>query len=201
MRPATTRRSDSTGSSPARPRLPDIGAGRHIVALYSRLAERDAMLDPYLRDGLAHDHSCTIYLTRGTSQAVLDRLSIDLDIDSNRSSGRLALCQAPDWPSARDQSGPAAASTFWERVVANRVQDGYAFQRYSVDATAWLPDYGEADELLGFEAQLTTLAIGQPIAFMFLYDVSDLDGRLVVELARTHPMVWVDGVALANPYS
>jgi hypothetical protein len=35
---------------------------------------------------------------------------------------------------------------------------------------------------------------------MFIYDVCDLDGGLVVELVRTHPRLWTYGAALANPY-
>jgi hypothetical protein len=197
---AATRRSRSTGSSRARLRLPDIGAGVHIVALYSRLAEREALLYPYLRDGLARDHSCTTCLTRGACQPVLDRLSLDLDVNASRSSGQLAVCQAPDGPFPRDRSGVTAASTLWKQVVAKRPRHGYGCQRFSVEAKAWLPDYGETNELLRFEARLTSLAIDQPIAFMFMYDVSGLDGGLVIELARTHPTVWVCGVSLANPY-
>lgn len=180
--------------------MPEIRAGEHIVALFSRPVERDAVLYPYVRDGLACDDSCTTCLSNSPSQTVLDRLSRDVDLDANRASGRLAVCRATDWPRTHDRSGSRAASTLWDRAITRRSGSGVRCARFPVEARAWLPELGEPCELLRFESRLTSMAVGRPITFMFMYDVSDLDGGLVIELARAHPVVWMSGVAVANPY-
>jgi hypothetical protein len=187
-------------SQPRPIRLPVISAGVHIVAIYSRLAERDALLLPYLRDGLAREHSCTACIASGAFHTVLDHLSRDLDIDAIRASGQLEVCHAPDWPLAPAPSGTEAALTLWDRVVAQRLRTGFRCARFSVDASSWLSHLSPRGELLRFESSLTSLASGQPIAFMFLYDMSNLDGGLLVELVRTHPAIWTSGGELANPY-
>jgi hypothetical protein len=175
--------------------LPDIRAGDHLVALYSRSAERDDLLYLYLRDGLDRDHSCTACLSGGASLPVLDRLSGDVDVAAKRSSGQLGICH---WPRVEEPSGAKAACTLWNQVISRR-PGGFDCARVSVEANSCLPGLGD-HELLRFESQLATLASGGPVAFMFMYDVTDLDGALVVELARTHAVLWTSGGALLNPY-
>lgn len=176
-----------------------LRAGAHLVALCSSQAERDALLYPYLRYGLDRDQSCMTCLSSAASQAVLARLSREVDVDGKRSSGQLAVCRAPDRVGAT-QSASEAASALWHRMVAHWPREMFGLARFLVEASSWLPDRNEHSELLRFESRLTALAVGQPVAFLFVYDVSDLDGGLVVELARAHPMLWACGVAVANPY-
>lgn len=182
------------------PRLPAIRAGTHIVALHSRRAECDALLYPYLRDGLSRDHSCTACLSSGPGEPVLDRLADEMDVDAKRASGQLSICHAADWPIPREQDGAEAASTLWDHVTTQHPAHGFPFVRFAVEANAWPFHLDDPDEFLRFESRFTTLADGRPVAFMFMYDVSDLDGALVVELVRTHPTVWTYGVVLVNPY-
>jgi hypothetical protein len=195
----TTRCQPRVGS--ARPRsLPDVRAGMHISALYSRPGERDALLYPYLHDGLVHDQRCTAYLAGGARQTLLNRLSTDIDVEAVRSSGQLDVRNAAEQPFTSDISYTAAASHLWEGLVAQRGRGEFHFARFTVETTRWLPHLRRPHELLRFESQLTSLALGHPITLMFMYDLSDLDGALIIELARTHQTLWASGVALANPY-
>ncbi|MDT7663518.1 MAG: hypothetical protein QOD04_3074 [Pseudonocardiales bacterium] len=185
----------------ARPRsLPDVRAGVHISALYSRPGERDALLYPYLHDGLVHAQRCTAYLAGGARQTLLNRLSTDIDVEAVRSSGQLDVRNAAEQPFTSDISYAEAASHLWEGLVAQRGRGEFHFARFTVETTRWLPHLRRPHELLRFESQLTSLALGHPITLMFMYDLSDLDGALIIELARTHQTLWACGVALANPY-
>jgi MEDS: MEthanogen/methylotroph, DcmR Sensory domain len=180
--------------------LPEVRAGVHFAAVFRDPAGRDDVLYPYLRDGLARGHSCTTCLSAGPSPRVLERLGHDVDVDANRSSGQLSVCGAAKRPPGDRRSGAEAAGRLWEVVSTEHPRRTYVCARFTVEAKAWLPEIERHEELLRFESRLVSLASGMPVAFMFLYDVSNLDGGLIVNVARTHAMVWMCGVPMTNPW-
>ena len=197
---ATEQKASVEGVDRSPLQLPEVRAGVHFAAVFRDPAGRDDLLYPYLRDGLARGHSCTTCLSAGPSPRVLERLSHDVDVDATRSRGQLSVCDAAKRPPVDRRSGVEAAGRLWEVVSTEHPRSTYVCARFTVEVQAWLPEIERHEELLRFEARLVNLARGMPVAFMFLYDVSNLDGGLIVNVARTHAVVWMCGVPMTNPW-
>jgi hypothetical protein len=87
----------------------------------------------------------------------------------------------------------------WERLLVSELSaGGYRFARLVVEADRWLPGFSGVEELLEFESRLSGFFRCYPVATLCLYDVSALDGRMVMDLLRAHPKVLIDGVPQFN---
>jgi hypothetical protein len=64
-----------------------------------------------------------------------------------------------------------------------------------------MPQLSGVAQLLRYEARLNGFSGSYPAAILCLYDISALDGALIINLMRTHPTVLLDGVRLNNPHN
>jgi hypothetical protein len=165
-----------------------------LSVLYTRLDERDALLCRYLREGLLNGHRCIAYLDSSAWTTALNRLGAD--IEGNINADAVCLSGQLDVRDATEQ--PTSASELWAEVVEQDVCPAFPRTRVIVEAEHCNPGWREPRHLLQFESEIMSFARDDPIMFMFMYDLRDLDGALVVRLARARYMLWA-GAPLANP--
>jgi hypothetical protein len=157
------------------------------------------MLRAFVRGGLVKGHKCLAVLGEPDPDSLASWLGSDAEVGRWVDSGQLEVRGAADKIGSPDKVSIDNLLEFsrgW--LLAALGSEGYTFARLVVEANRWLPPLSDVAELLEYEARLNASVRGYPTATMGLYDVSCLDGQLVLELARTHQKVLIDGVTQSN---
>lgn len=204
----------ATGPSPANRSLttPSVSMGipgvtltpgDHICAFYRGREQRDAVLVPFLREGILAGDKCICVMDDPDTEPVLGPLSMELDIERSLRSGQFELL---DSGHAYLPGGCFAVErmlAFWEEGFHPAPdEDAYAFIRACGEMTWALRDLPGVELLVRYEAQLNRFLPRHPQAVLLcLYDLERfLDGQLLMGLLRTHPLVLLSGQILDNPW-
>ena len=179
----------------------DLQVGDHVCAFYRGPQGRDEILIPFLREGLLAGDKCIAVLDEADPQEVLGHLTAIVDVESS-----LRRRQIDVLTSAESYLRGGAFSTpdmlaFWSTSVGRSLgDDGYAFARSLGEMTWALKDLPGVDNLVAYEAELNDFLPRYPQVILCLYDLDRFDGRIVVDLLRTHPKIVMCGTVIDNPY-
>jgi hypothetical protein len=171
---------------------------RHVCAFVSGRDEEDAILDPFVREGIAQGDRMLYLVDPAKSAAPVKRLRM-LGFDSVKLLER-HLAEVRTWTDTYLRGGSFDQTAMLElldgvltasvepriRMVADM---GWAAGRASV-----------ADDLIEFEARANFIHARHQHVVICAYDVGQFDGSFVVEILRTHPMVLIGGVLHENPF-
>jgi hypothetical protein len=177
-----------------------IRPGDHICAFYRGVTQRDDVLVPYLREGILAGDKCICVMDDPDTERVLGALGPD--VDRSLRSGQFDLMCSD---TAYVPCGYFAVEEmlgFWEHGVGDAVrQAGYAFVRAVGEMTWALRDLPGVQDLVTYEARLNRFLPRYPQVILCLYDLERFtDGRVLMELLRTHPQVLLSGQLLENPW-
>jgi hypothetical protein len=176
--------------------------GLHICAFYRGPTQRDELLLPYLREGLAAGDKCICVTDDPRAGAAVCDLAGEFGIDVASSSAPL---QPMDSASTYLSGGRFAIEKmigFWDQAMTAAVsRDGFDFVRAAGEMTWALRGMPGSDLLLAYEAQLNVFLHRYPQVLLCFYDLEQFsNGQILLEILRTHPTVLLSGQLLDNPW-
>ena len=178
-----------------------LDEGDHICAFYRGLAERDALLLPYLGEGLRAGDKCICVVDATDPERVLLALGADLDIRSSVARRQMEVLSSRDAYLVGGGFSTSRMLDFWDRAVGAAVgEEGFAFSRAVGEMTWALRDVAGVEELVGYESELNRFLGRYPQVILCLYDLERFSGDLLVDVLKTHPKILVGGTVLENPY-
>jgi hypothetical protein len=178
----------------------EVVSGDHVCAMHTSVERRDNVLVPFLRDGLLAGHKCVAALTDLDLSDLQGRLGSSGEIGRWLASDQLELLGVTDRVTSPETSSVATMVEFWESAQSPAVDSGgYQSVRVAVEAGWWLPQVSGISQILRFESILNLLSERYSAATLCMYDVSSLDGGLIIDLVSTHPKLIVEGVRVDNP--
>jgi hypothetical protein len=177
-----------------------IGRGEHLCAIYLHHRERDDVLLPYLRDGLARGDKCLVAISEADSANLLASITGDIDVPGCVASGQLEIRTSTDPVLRSGRVAIQQAIAFWDTKVRAALAEGYTLVRLGAEATWWMPQMSGIDELIRYESELNRFLGRYPQSILCMYELSQLDGSVVVELLKVHPRLLLYGMILENPY-
>jgi hypothetical protein len=173
--------------------------GLHICAFYRGPAQRDELLLPYLREGLAAGDKCICVTDDPAAGVAVCTLAGEF--------GDAAPAQLQPMDSASTYlSGGCFAIekmiAFWDGAMsAAVVRDGFGFVRAAGEMTWALRGMPGSELLMAYEAKLNVFLHRYPQVLLCLYDLEQFaDGEILMEILRTHPTVLLSGQLLDNPW-
>lgn len=174
-----------------------LSAGDHVCAFYRDQADRDAILFPFLREGLSAGSKCICVV----ESVGPDDVRAALDLDQEVVDGRLQVL-TPQQSYLRDGtfSMPAMLDFWQQRVTATLADERFAFVRVIGEMPRALIEQPDLEEFLLYESEINRFAPRYPQVIVCLYDLDRFGGRLLVDILRTHPLVLLGGAVLENPY-
>lgn len=178
-----------------------VSVGDHICAFYRTSAGRDEILMPYLQAGLERGDKCIAVLDQADPAEVRSQLGTGADPDTTGADDQLAiLCSKDSYLRDGSFSKPAMLD-FWDTAVGDSMKESkYQFARSVGEMTWALRQLPGVEDLVEYEAELNTFLPQYPQVIVCLYDLDQFDGRVVVDLLRTHPKILLCGTLLDNPY-
>jgi hypothetical protein len=179
-----------------------IEQGDHICAFYRGRDQRDDVLLPFLRDGLVQGHKCIAVMDDPDVEQVTNPLSLVVDIESHLLTGQLELMSSDTAYLTDGHFSTERMLDFWESNVSEAVRPGgFPFVRSVGEMTWALRDMPGVDQLVRYEARLNRFLPRYPQVILCLYDLEQFtDGRILLEMLKTHPKVLMSGQVLDNPW-
>jgi MEDS: MEthanogen/methylotroph, DcmR Sensory domain len=176
--------------------------GLHICAFYRGPTQRDELLLPYLREGLAAGDKCICVTDDPDAGSAVCGLAGEFGIDIASASAQL---QPMDSGSTYLSGGRFAIEKmigFWDGAMSAAVsRDGFGFVRAAGEMTWALRGVPGSDLLLAYEAQLNVFLHRYPQVLLCFYDLEQFsNGEILLEILRTHPTVFLSGQLLDNPW-
>ncbi len=173
------------------------GLSNHICALYDSRDVRDDMLEHFLREGLDRGDKCVCFV--GQSHDLMKRLSLD----ERHVTGPAKQLEFQDADEAYLDNGTFCKEIMLDRLlrhVTSAVNDGYALTRLAGDMSWVIRNRIDPQLVVAYEAQVNNFAWPSPQIALCLYDLAEFDGSVIVDVLRTHPKVYLNGMVVANPY-
>jgi hypothetical protein len=174
--------------------------GDHICALYYGPAERDEVLLPHLREGLRHKNWCFAAVNDPDASRLLSGLQHAMGT-SRVIGSQLDLRTEANPVTSEQRFSIAEVLKFWDTTVDRALSAGkWRFARLTAEASWWTPQLPDLNALINYECELNRFANRHPQSVLCLYDLTDQDGSLVVDLVQTHPKILLCGLLVDNPY-
>ena len=173
--------------------------GMHICAFYRGPSQRDELLLPYLREGLAAGDKCICVTDDPEAGAAVCALAGEFR------EAAPAQLQPLDSASTYLSGGRFTIEkmiAFWDKAMgAAVVRDGFGFVRAVGEMTWALRGMPGSDLFMTYEATLNVFLHRYPQVLLCLYDLEQFaDGEILMEILRTHPAVLLSGQLLDNPW-
>jgi hypothetical protein len=169
--------------------------------MYFGLAERDAVMLPFVRAGLQAGHKCMCIVDAPDVPEVISSIGDDIDAKGRVASLQLDVRKSTDAYLSTGRFAPNEMLAFLDATVSAATgPDGYPFVRTTGEA-AWALDGGPGtDELFDYESELNHFVGRYPQAILCLYDLNRFGGGMMLDMLRTHPKILLGGLVLENPH-
>jgi hypothetical protein len=176
-----------------------LSPGDHVCAFYRSPRERDLLLVPFLAAGLAAGSRCTCVVDSCTPGEVMAQLSAYLDLAEPLAAGRLEVLASDETYFAGGGFLPDEMLRFWEsRAAASPGQNGAV---RNIGDMSWAHRDRPGVELVAeYESALNQVIGNIPQVNVCLYDLTRCDGRLVMDVLKTHPKAMLGDMLIDNPY-
>ena len=178
-----------------------LGRYRHVCAFFSSRQEEYATLLPFVRDGIERGERAYHVLPRQYREEHFHELrSAGIDVDAVERSHQLEVA-SPEETYLRGGgfSKEAMLVTIQEALKAGPTL-GFPLTRLIAHAETVLQDGSKANEWVEYETRLNDVLPRFDDAVICTYDTNLLDGTLLVDILRIHPVVIVGGRLYENPF-
>jgi len=174
-----------------------LNAGDHICAFYRGSEGRDEVLLAYLRAGIDAGDHCVVVLDQVEPDELRAHFVTDLDTEVSC----LDVLRSSDTYLRDGTFSKEAMIAFWDSATRESLLSGdYTFSRSCGEMSWALRELPGVEDLLDYECELNRFLPLYPQVILCLYDLDLFDGRVVVDLLRTHPKLLLCGTLLDNPY-
>jgi hypothetical protein len=177
----------------------ELRTGDHICAFYPSLDERDGILVPYIREGLAAGDKCICVIDGPDVGGLADAFGPPVDEQADESP-QLDMRRSEDTYLADGSFSMDAMIDFWDASVGSAVNEGFQFARAAGEMTWALRHFPGVEDLITYESLLNRYLPKHPQVIMCLYELGRFSGEVLVDVLKTHPKVLLGGMLLDNPY-
>src|SRR3979411_1757820 len=107
----------------------ELAPGDHVCALYPTLADRDDILNLYLREGLGDGDKCICVMESNDSASVLTSLGVDVDLAPFLARHQLDVRWAAEAFPRGGSFSTDMVVEFWDHAIQEALSDGFRFAR------------------------------------------------------------------------
>ena len=171
---------------------------RHVCAFVQDRAEADAVLDPFVRDGVEGGDRLVYLVDSATPAAPLAQLRrLGYDAPTLLADGR---AEVRTWAATYLRTGGFDQDDMLGQLDEMLGSAPEPRIRLVADMGWAAGDRRAAEELIDFEARANFLHARHRHVVICAYDTSRFDGAFIIDILRTHPMVLIGGILQENPF-
>jgi hypothetical protein len=175
-----------------------IEPGTHICAFFRGIPERDAILMPFLTEGLRAGHKCQCIIDDGLDDV---RAAFGGELDASVDTHQLEIQSSKSSYLRHGSFSTQDMLDFWDECVGAALNEqGFPFVRSTGETTWTLKELPDPRDFLTYEAELNRFLPRYPQVIMCLYDLDRFGGQVLVDILKTHPKVLMGSTVLDNLY-
>ena len=170
----------------------------HVCGFYYTAEERDAMLLPYLREGLASGNKCVAVVDSTRPGDVVAQLpGAQEAIDS----GQFEIYDSDETYLSTGAFDPDLTIDFWEQRAKGLADEGVFDFITLTGELSWI-DRADTprEDIVRYESWADQFVSKYPMTILCLYDLRRLGSAVLMDLMRTHPKLLMGGLLLENPH-
>jgi hypothetical protein len=174
--------------------------GDHICALFSGERERDQILIPFLRAGLASGDKCICVVDGTAPGEIIAALGPAGEAAASAACKQLEVIRSCDMylRSGRFLADEVIGS--WKAAIADAMYAGQFDVVRAIETWSRRDVLPDINELLMLESEMNQYLPLYPQVIVCLYDIDRFGGGALMNLVKTHPRMLVGGVVIENPY-
>jgi len=178
-----------------------LGRYRHVCAFFSSRQERYSTLLPFVRDGIERGERAFHVIPCQYREEHLHQLRCaDIDVNAVERSHQLEVA-SPEETYLRGGgfNKEAMLVTIQEALKAGPTL-GFPLTRLIAHTDSSPKDWSKANEWIEYETRLNDVLARFDDVVICTYDTDLLDGTLLVDILRIHPVVIIGGRLYENPF-
>lgn len=177
-----------------------LGRYRHVCAFFNSPEEEYATLLPFVRDGIERGERALHIVRSQFREHHLDRLrGAGIDVATAQQRGQLEVSAPEGTYLPGGHFDKEAVSIVLRDALKKGMALGFPLTRLIAHAETVVEDWSNLDDWIEYEAHLNDVLLGyDPV--ICTYDASALNGSLMVEVLRTHPVAIIGGRLYENPF-
>lgn len=176
----------------------------HACGFFSSVEEQNRVLTNYIGEGIRRGDR-VIYTVPPSSSDVLETrlVAAGVDVAQGRETGCFII---QDWNVSHCPGGhfePKRTANFFMNQAHRSLELGFPHVRFASHMEWALGQIGIQERLLEYEARANEVWQQNPkigVQVLCCYDASRFDSAFLVNVMRTHPFTFVDGMLIENPY-
>ena len=172
--------------------------GDHICALFSGDQERDQILIPFLRAGLASGDKCICVVDGTDPGEIVAALGPAGQVAA--SGKQLEVIRSCDMYLRSGRFRADEVIGTWKAAIADAMYAGQFDVIRAVETWSRRDVLPDINELLMLESEMNQYLPLYPQVIVCLYDIDRFGGGALMNLVKTHPRMLVGGVVIENPY-
>jgi hypothetical protein len=177
-----------------------IPPGTHICAFFRGVAERDAIVVPFLAEGLRRGDKCNCLLDDGID-AVRAAVAANDSVRPEVKADQLVINSSKETYLRRGRFSAKEMLDFWNDSVSTALhEEGFPFVRSTGEKTWTLKELPSLEDFLIYESELNRFLPRYPQVILCLYDLEHYGGEILVDILKTHPKVLMGETVLENLY-
>ncbi len=181
----------------------ELQRGAHALYLFRKPVHAVSNLSEVIKAGLEDDEKCLYAASPKVMKEVKSTLyDLDVDLDEALGSGQLVLLSDKDPFLENGVFSPDHLLNSTKAFVQMAIDEGWNGARMTADM-GWLANKVDNGDLIFKYEHLSDRYLSDPevpVVAICQYDVNHLSGTEVVELQHSHPLVFIDEIAIQNPY-
>jgi len=181
-----------------------LGGYRHVCAFFSSPQEEYDTLLPFVRDGLERGERAYHVLPSQYREEHLEHLrSAGIDVAAAQRRGQLEVATPQETYLRGGHFDQDAMLTLIQEVLEAGPTLGFPLTRLIAHAETvlWHPeDWSSVNEWIEYEMRLNDVLPRYDDPVICTYDANLLNGTILVDILRTHPLAIIGGLLYENPF-
>jgi PAS domain S-box-containing protein len=179
----------------------ELGPGSHLCCIYETEEEHQAVLRPFLRQGLELGEKVLYIADAHTAQVIMDYLEAEgLDANSYLASGQLNILSAKDAYVRNGVFDPDYMIALLRAETERAEAEGYPVLRITGEMSWALGGLPGSERLIEYEAKLNDFFPGSKSLAICQYDQRRFAPELLLEVLTTHPIAVIGTKVYDNLY-
>jgi hypothetical protein len=195
------------GSKMTRTALPislagsQLGAVRHVCALFSSDDEEYRVLLPFIKEGLEHGDKAIHVVNPQQRDEHLRRLtSAGIDAAVAQQAGQLEIKINTEAYLRDGEFDQDRMLETFEKLASGNAPGGFPISRIVCRMDWVVGDQARLENVIEFESRVNDVWSRHDDAVICTYHLSQFRGDAVIDILRTHPLVIIGGFLQQNPF-
>jgi hypothetical protein len=178
-----------------------LGAIRHVCALFQNEDEEYRVLLPFIRDGLECGDKAVHIVNPDQREEHIQRLAAaGINATAAGERGQLEVQTNTDVYLREGRFDQDRMLNVFAQLASGNAAGGFPLSRIVCRMDWAAEDRSRTDEVIAFEARVNRLWSEHDDAVICTYHLEKFGGGAVIDILRTHPLVIVGGILQHNPF-